>query len=127
MSLISYVGANGNTLSESPQHCRQIELNQPVLTIQEFDKLRFVDKNHFQAKTINIYFRADEGEAGLERALRRICRYAADAIEDGFEIIILSDRAIDSDHAAIPSLLAVSAVHHFLIRKGLRGSVGILA
>jgi len=127
MSLISYVGANGNTLLESPRHCRQIELKQPVLTIQEFDKLRFVDKDHFQAKTINIYFNAEEGEAGLERALRRICRYAADAIEDGFEIIILSDRAIDSDHAAIPSLLAVSAVHHFLIRKGLRGSVGILA
>ncbi|WP_128545282.1 glutamate synthase large subunit [Larkinella soli] len=126
MSLISFVGATGNLLSETPEHCRQIELAQPVLTIEEFDKLRFVDKNHFQAKTINTYFRADQGGKGLERALERICRYAEDAIEDGFEIIILSDRAIDSDHAPVPSLLATSAVHHHLIRKGLRGQVGIL-
>ncbi|MFD1143419.1 glutamate synthase large subunit [Larkinella insperata] len=126
MSLISFVGANGNLLSEEPEHCRLIELTQPVLTIEEFDKLRFVDKNHFQAKTINTYFRADQGGVGLERALERICRYAEDAIEDGFEIIILSDRAIDSDHAPIPSLLATSAIHHHLIRKGLRGQVGIL-
>ncbi|RCR65878.1 glutamate synthase large subunit [Larkinella punicea] len=125
MSLISFVGATGNLLSEDPEHCRLIELTQPVLTIEEFDKLRFVDKNHFQAKTINTYFRADDS-TGLERALERICRYAEDAIEDGFEIIILSDRAIDSDHAPIPSLLATSAIHHHLIRRGLRGQVGIL-
>ncbi|KAA9346340.1 glutamate synthase large subunit [Larkinella humicola] len=125
MSLISFVGATGNLLSEAPEHCRLIELTQPVLTIEEFDKLRFVDKNHFQAKTINTYFRADDS-TGLERALERICRYAEDAIEDGFEIIILSDRAIDSDHAPIPSLLATSAIHHHLIRRGLRGQVGIL-
>lgn len=126
MSLISFVGATGNLLAETPEHCRLIELTQPVLTIEEFDKLRFVDKNHFQAKTINTYFRADQGGIGLERALERICRYAEDAIEDGFEIIILSDRAIDSDHAPIPSLLATAAIHHHLIRKGLRGQVGIL-
>ncbi|GAB3273909.1 glutamate synthase large subunit [Larkinella harenae] len=126
MSLISFVGATGNLLSETPKHCRLIELTQPVLTIEEFDKLRFVDRDHFQAKTINTYFRADQGGIGLERALERICRYAEDAIEDGFEIIILSDRAIDSDHAPIPSLLATSAIHHHLIRKGLRGQIGIL-
>ncbi|MGA0555274.1 glutamate synthase large subunit [Larkinella sp. VNQ87] len=126
MSLISFVGATGNLLVETPEHCRLIELTQPVLTIEEFDKLRFVDKNHFQAKTINTYFRADQGGIGLERALERICRYAEDAIEDGFEIIILSDRAIDSDHAPIPSLLATSAIHHHLIRRGLRGQVGLL-
>ena len=126
MSLISFVGSTENILTETPQHCGQIQLDQPVLTVQEFDKLRFVDKNHFQAKTINTYFRADDKGKGLERALERICRYAEDAIEDGFEIIILSDRAIDSDHAPIPSLLATAAVHHYLIRKGLRGKVGIL-
>ncbi|WP_266366671.1 glutamate synthase large subunit [Tellurirhabdus rosea] len=126
MSLISFVGSTGNLLTESPLHCRQIELEQPVLTTEEFDKLRFVDKNHFQAKTITTYFRADQGGIGLERAIERICRYAEDAIEDGFEIIILSDRAIDSDHAPIPTLLATAAIHHHLIRKGLRGKVGIL-
>lgn len=128
MSLISFVGASENILSESPRHCRQVQLNQPVLTIKEFDKLRFVDYEGFQAKTINSYFNADAPNPAqaLEFALERICRYAVDAIYDGFEIIILSDRAIDSDHAPIPSLLAVSAVHHHLIRKGLRGKIGLL-
>ena len=126
MSLISFVGAGENLLTESPKHCRQIELDQPVLTVAEFDKLRWVDREHFQAKTINTYFHAKEGGKALERALDRICTYAEDAIDDGFEIIILSDRAIDSDHAPIPSLLATATVHHHLIRKGLRGRVGIL-
>ncbi len=126
MSLISFVGATENILTETPLHCRQISLPQPVLTVHEFDKLRFVDKGGFQAKTINTYFRADQGGKALERALERICRYAMDAIEDGFEILILSDRAIDSEHAPIPSLLATSAIHHHLIREGLRGRVGLL-
>ncbi|MBX2951284.1 MAG: glutamate synthase large subunit [Leadbetterella sp.] len=128
MSLISFVGASENILSESPKHCRQVQLNQPVLTIKQFDKLRFVDYEGFQAKTINTYFNVDSPDPAraLEFALERICRYAVDAIYDGFEIIILSDRAIDSDHAPIPSLLAVSAVHHHLIRKGLRGKIGLL-
>ncbi|MCU0339994.1 MAG: glutamate synthase large subunit, partial [Spirosomaceae bacterium] len=126
MSLISFVGAGENLLTESPNHCRQIELDQPVLTVEEFDKLRWVDKEGFQAKTINTYFRADQGGVALKRALERICIYAEDAIEDGFEILILSDRAIDSDHAPIPSLLATAAVHHHLIRKGVRGKVGLL-
>ncbi|UTA70127.1 glutamate synthase large subunit [Emticicia sp. 21SJ11W-3] len=128
MSLISFVGSNENILAESPLHCRMVELEQPVLTVEEFDKLRFVDYKGFQAKTINTYFNAkvpDYGKA-LEFALDRICRYAEDAIEDGFEILILSDRAIDSDHAPIPSLLATAAVHHHLIKKGIRGKAGIV-
>ena len=128
MSLISFVGAADNILTESPKHCRQVQLEQPVLTIKQFDKLRFVDYEGFQAKTINTYFNVDTANPAksLEFALERICRYAEDAINDGFEIIILSDRAIDSDHAPIPSLLAVAAVHHYLIREGIRGKVGIL-
>ena len=62
MSLISFVGATENILTETPIHCRQIALPHPVLTVHEFDKLRFVDKSGFQAKTINAYFRADQGE-----------------------------------------------------------------
>ncbi len=128
MSLISYVGSADNILTESPLHCRQVKLTQPVLTPKEFDKLRFVDFEGFQAKTINTYFFINNNDPGqaLEFALNRICRYAEDAILDGFEILILSDRAIDSDHAPIPSLLATAAVHHYLIRKGLRGKAGIL-
>src|SRR5690606_2602086 len=128
MSLISFVGSADNILTESPKHCRQVQLEQPILTPKEFDKLRFVDHEGFQAKTINTYFFVNSGDNGkaLAFGLERICRYAEDAIKDGFEILILSDRAVDSDHAAIPSLLAVSTIHHHLIRKGLRGKVGII-
>ena len=126
MSLISFVGATSNLLSESPEHCRQVELEQPVLTTPEFDKLRFIDRPNFQAKTINTLFLADGRGESLERAVDRVCRYAKDAIEDGYTILVLSDRAIDSNHAPIPSLLATAAVHHYLIREGLRGKVGIL-
>lgn len=130
MSLLTFVGSSENTLTDGPLHCRQVELEQPVLTVKDFDKLRFVDYKGFQAKTINTYFNInvpieDLGKS-LEFGLKRVCQYAQDSIEDGFEIIILSDRAIDSDHAPIPSLLATAAVHHHLIREGLRGKVGIL-
>jgi glutamate synthase (NADPH/NADH) large chain len=128
MSLISFVGSNENILTETPAHCRLVQLDQPVLTIEEFDKLRFVDYKGFQAKTINTYFNSTSPDIGkaLAFGLERICRYAEDAIEDGFEILILSDRAIDTDHAPIPSLLATAAIHHHLIRKGIRGKAGIL-
>ncbi|MFT7250256.1 MAG: glutamate synthase (NADPH/NADH) large chain, partial [Arcticibacterium sp.] len=128
MSLISFVGTADNILTESPKHCRQVQLQQPVLTPKEFDKLRFVDQDGFQAKTINTYFfvgSENPGEA-LAFGIQRICRYAEDAIRDGFEILVLSDRATDSEHAPIPSLLAVSAIHHHLIRKGLRGKAGLV-
>lgn len=126
MSLISYVGGGLNLLEESPLHCRMVELHQPVLTNKELEKIRFLDQSYFQTKTIYTYFRADGQPGSMERALKRICQYAADAVEDGFSIILLSDRSVDSSHAPIPSLLATAAVHHHLMRKGLRGKVGIV-
>lgn len=126
MSLASYVGSNGNTLEEDPRHCHAVALKQPILTSTELEKLRSIDTGIFQAKTLQCYFRADGRPGSLKAGIDRLCRYAVDAVQDGFEVIILSDRAIDSDHAAIPSLLAVSSVHHHLIRKGLRGQVGIV-
>lgn len=126
MSLASYVGNNGNLLLEDAKHCHAVALKQPILTSTELEKLRSIDTGIFQAKTLQSYFRADGKPGSLKAGIDRLCRYAVDAVEDGFEVIILSDRAIDSDHAAIPSLLAVSAVHHHLIRKGMRGQVGIV-
>ena len=126
MSLASYVGNNGNLLDEDPWHCHTVALKHPVLTSRELEKIRSIDTGIFQAKTLQSYFRADGKEGSLQRGLERLCRYAEDAVRDGFEVIILTDRAIDSDHAAIPSLLATAAVHHHLIRKGLRGQVGIV-
>jgi glutamate synthase (NADPH/NADH) large chain len=126
MSLASHVGGSLNLLEESPEHCITLELPTPVLLNNELEKIRYIDHRHLQTKTIYTYFRADGQPGSLEKGLDRVCQYATDAIEDGFTIIILSDRSFDSGHAQIPSLLAVAAVHHHLIRKGLRGKVGLL-
>ncbi len=126
MSLASFVGNNGNLLDEDPMHCHTVALKQPILTSKELEKIRSIDTGIFQAKTLQTYFRSDGKPDSLKRGLDRLCRYAEDAVYDGFEVLILCDRAVDSDHAAIPSLLAVAAVHHHLIRKGLRGQVGIV-
>ncbi len=101
-------------------------LKHPVLNNHELEKIRSIDTGIFQAKTLQCYFRADGKPGSLKAGLDRLCRYAVDAVDDGFEVLILQDRAIDSDHATIPSLLATAAVHHHLIRKGMRGKVGIV-
>jgi glutamate synthase (NADPH/NADH) large chain len=126
MSLASFVGNNGNLLVEDPLTCHSVALKQPILTNYELEKIRSIDTGIFQAKTLQCYFRADGKPGSLKAAIDRICRYAVDAAEDGFEVLILQDRAIDSDHAPIPSLLATAAIHHHLIRKGMRGQVGII-
>ena len=126
MSLASFAGSNANILSEDPLACHCVALKHPILTNHNLEKIRSIDTGIFQAKTLQTYFRADNKPGSLKAGLDRLCRYAVDAVEDGFEVIILTDRAIDSDHAPIPSLLATSAVHHHLIRKGYRGQVGII-
>jgi glutamate synthase (NADPH/NADH) large chain len=126
MSLATFVGNNGNLLVEEAMHCHTVALKHPVLTSTELEKIRSIDTGIFQAKTLQTYFRADGKPGSLKRGLERLCRYAEDAVHDGFEVLILCDRAVDSDHASIPSLLATAAVHHHLIRKGLRSQVGIV-
>jgi glutamate synthase (NADPH/NADH) large chain len=126
MSLATFVGNNGNLLNEEELSCHTVALKHPVLSNHELEKIRSIDTGIFQAKTLQCYFRADGKPGSLKKGLDRLCRYAVDAVEDGFEVIVLTDRAIDSEHAPMPSLLAVSAVHHHLIRKGYRGRVGIV-
>ncbi|MBD0284369.1 MAG: glutamate synthase large subunit [Flavisolibacter sp.] len=126
MSLATFVGNNGNLLEEDPLICHTVALKHPVLTNHELEKIRSIDTGVYQAKTLQTYFKADGKPGSLKKGIDRLCRYAVDAVEDGFEVLILSDRAIDSDHAPIPSLLATAAVHHHLIRKGLRGQVGLV-
>ncbi|MEJ7770090.1 MAG: glutamate synthase large subunit, partial [Chitinophagaceae bacterium] len=126
MSLATFAGSNGNLLVEDPLDCHNVALKHPVLTNHELEKIRSIDTGIFQAKTLQTYFRADGKPGSLQNGLERLCRYAVDAVKDGFEVLILSDRAIDSDHAPIPSLIAVAAVHHHLIRKGFRGQVGLV-
>ena len=126
MSLTTFVGNNGNLLAEEPTSCHTVALKHPVLTNHDLERIRSIDTGVFQAKTLQCYFRADGKPGSLRKALDRICLYAVDAVEDGFEVLILQDRAIDSEHAPIPSLLSTAAIHHHLIRKGFRGKVGIV-
>jgi glutamate synthase (NADPH) large chain len=126
MSLKGFMGNNGNLLDEDKTHCHSLSLNHPVLTNMELEKVRSLDTGSFQTKTLQTYFVANGLPGSLEKGLARLCQYAEDAVNDGFEVLILSDRKIDSQHAPIPSLLALSAVHHYLIKKGLRGAVGLI-
>ncbi len=126
MSLATFAGGTGNLLMEDPLDCHNVALKHPILNNHELEKIRSIDTGIFQAKTLQMYFRADGNAGSMQKGLDRLCRYAVDAVEDGFEVLILTDRAIDSDHAPIPSLLACAAVHHHLIRKGYRGQVGII-
>lgn len=126
MSLSTHVGGKLNLLEETPKHCVTLELPIPILSNSDLEKIRYIDHGHLQTKTIYTYFRADGSPGSLEKGLDRVCEYVRDAIDDGFTIIILSDRSFDSGHAQIPALLAVAAVHHDLIRRGIRGNVGLL-
>jgi len=126
MSLATFIGNNGNLLDEDKMHCHCVVLKHPILKNHQLEKLRSIDTGMFHAKTLQTYYNADGMPGSMERGIARLCRYAEDSVDDGFEVLILSDRAIDSEHAPIPSLLAVSAVHHHLIKSGRRGAVGIV-
>lgn len=125
-STYTTIGPERNLLNPEPESCRHIRLVSPIVSNEDFAKLRHVHRPGFKSITLPIFFPADEGEAGLESALKLLCEAADRVIERGHNILILSDRGIDADNAAIPSLLAVSAVHHHLIRKGTRTKVSIL-
>ena len=126
MSLTTIIGGSGNLLQEDKNFAHSIKLDNPILNNEQLEKLRSVDTGKFQSKTIYTYFKSDGKDGNLRKAIDRICRYATDAVDDGFEVIVLSDRSMDSGHATIPSLLACSAVHHHLIRKGVRRKVGLV-
>lgn len=126
MSLATFAGNTGNLLVEDPLTCHSVALKHPVLTNYALEKIRSIDTGLFQSKTIQCYFKADGKPGRLKKAVDQICDYAVDAVEDGFKVLILQDRAIDSNHAPIPSLLSAAAIHHHLIRKGMRGQVGII-
>lgn len=126
MSLFTRLGANLNLLEETGQHARQIHISQPVLLNSDLAKLKHMEKYGFTSTTISCVFTADGKPGRLKEALNRICREAHQAIAQGHQIIILSDKNISPDSAPIPSLLATGTVHHYLIEKNLRSSAGIV-
>ena len=126
MSLAAHVGAEKNLLSESEGHAHQLVMDQPILMNQELETIRHVNHDIFQADTIDITWDVAEGPEGLEARLDALCIEAEEAIDRGFNILILSDRRAGPRRVPIPSLLAVAAVHHHLVRCGTRLSAGLV-
>ncbi|MEO7299130.1 MAG: glutamate synthase large subunit, partial [Verrucomicrobiota bacterium] len=120
------IGSERNLLNPEPESCHLIELKSPILTNEEFAKLKYINQTGFKSITLPILFDVKSGEAGLAKAMDEICAKASAAIKDGVNILILSDRGIDKENAPIPSLLAVSGLHHHLIREGTRTRVGLV-
>jgi glutamate synthase (NADPH) large chain len=130
MSLVSLIGPRPNLLglTEAGKNWR-LEVNQPVLTNQDLERGRHIQENSggkFRCRTLEMVYASDEGAAGMGLALERLCREAEQAVLDGYNILILSDRNTNRDHIAIPALLGTSAVHHHLIRQGMRTSSGLV-
>ena len=126
MSLISYIGSEGNILEEAPENCHMLKLAHPLLTNRELEKLRRVSHRDLLATTLSTLFRASEGEAGLKRALDELCQRASLAVRAGYSLLILSDRGVDKDYAPIPCLLALAAVHNLLVREETRTQVALI-
>lgn len=123
MELTTYIGPEGNLLSETPQHAHRIEMMQPVITNVNLEKIRQISKGHFKSRTLPILFEQDET---LEVALARLVKKSRQLVVDGHSLIILSDREADAERLPVPSLLAVSAIHTELMERGLRASVGLV-
>ncbi|MCB1175237.1 MAG: glutamate synthase large subunit [Leptospiraceae bacterium] len=125
MELTTYIGPEQNLLAETPAHCNRLELEHPILRNTDLEKIRNIASGVFKTRTINILFDPDQ-QHGMRDRLDQVCEEAADAVREGYTLIILSDRGVAVNMAPIPSLLATAAVHHFLIRSGLRTRTGLV-
>ncbi len=130
MSLVTFIGPRPNLLDlEGTSKQKRLEAAHPILTNEDLERIRGIGDvadNHFRTVTLDITYATDHGAAGMGAALDKLCQNAEAAVRAGQNIIVLSDRATGSDRVPIPSLLATSAVHHHLIRQGLRTSVGLV-
>ncbi len=130
MSLVSLIGPRPNLLGlDDGGSTMRLEVHQPVLTNTDLERIRSIEDTSngaFRTRTLTMCYPVSEGAPGMEKALTTLCERAEAAVRKGFNILILSDRKMDADFVAIPSLLATSAVHHHLIRKGLRTESGLV-
>ncbi len=131
MSLMGFIGRERNLLEETPLHCHQLKLPQPVITNEDMEKMRHINEKELKSVVLQILFPATDqdnprdGEL-LKRALTELCRTAENKLDQGYSILILSDRGADETHVPIPALLATSAVHHHLVNAGKRQLTGII-
>ena len=125
-SLVNYTGREHNILSETPEHCHQFKLDQPILTNEQLLQIREMFVGDIRAITIPILYKIAEGGRGLRHAIRNICLAASRAVDDGVTVIILSDRGGDENLAPIPAVLATAAVHHHLISEMKRTNCSLV-
>ncbi|HKV40623.1 MAG TPA: glutamate synthase central domain-containing protein, partial [Blastocatellia bacterium] len=133
MSADTTIGPEANMLEPTPECARQIKMKSPILSNNDLERLRKLDgsghrwgSRGFKSITLPMLYKVNEGGAGLKHAIEELCDAASDSIQASYDIIVLSDRRIDEEHAPIPALLAVSAIHHHLIREGTRTQVGLI-
>ena len=126
MSLFTRIGESHNILDESPRHSRQIHISQPVLLNEDLEKLKHLEDQGYRTVTLTAHFEANHQPGKLLEALNNLCREAEGAIYAGKNIMIISDRNSTETHAPIPSLLAIGAVHHHLVKKKLRTRAGLV-
>ena len=125
-STLTMAGARGGLLNPGPESCSLIRLEQPILTDDELDKLRFINRPGFKSETLSILFNAAEGAEGLEAALEKLFVEADAAVKEGANILILSDRGVSPEMSPIPALLAMAGLHHHLIRNGTPRHTGLI-
>ena len=126
MSVQASVGSERNLLDETPEHARQLVIDNPILLDSELERLRQVDSAIFKSRTLDITWPVAEGPAGMEQALDRVFAEADAALADGVNILILSDRSVGPERVGIPAALAVAGVHHHLVREGTRLQAGLV-
>ncbi|MBC8258439.1 MAG: glutamate synthase large subunit [SAR324 cluster bacterium] len=126
MSLTSRLGAEKNILEPGASHARMLKLHHPILSNEEFAQIKDLNKKDFSATTLSMLFDKESGVEGFSKALKKLCNAAESAVNSGSVLVVLSDRGIDKQNVAIPALLAVSAVHHYLNLKRVRYKTGII-
>ncbi len=130
MSLVSFIGPRPNIFDlKGLSAVKRLEVRQPILTNEDLEKIRTIGDiadNQFRTETLDITYSAEKGAKGMDDAIAELCERAEAAVREGYNIIILSDRLISAERVAIPALLATAAVHHHLIRKGLRTASGLV-
>ena len=126
MSVQTLVGSEHNLLDETPEHARQLVIDNPILDDAQLERLRAVESDVFRAATIDITWPVADGPEGLDAAIDDVCGAADTALAEGTNILVLSDRAVGPDRVALPSLLATAAVHHHLVRAGTRLQAGLV-
>ena len=120
MSLTSRLGHEKNILDPGPEHARMLKLEHPILNNEQLEKIKELNKQDFKSSTLSMLFDTEKGLDGFVNALQKLCQNAEDEVDAGSVLLVLSDRGVSKNTAPIPALLAVGAVHHYLIRKRKR-------